>query len=97
MNILTAQEAASVLRCEETDEDMVNLLPLIDGFIKNATGRDWSADTTIDVTAKSAARMLLVLWHENPGMIGAESSLSFGLRSVLAQLEVKAIQLAETT
>ena len=39
MNILTTQ-AASVLRDEETDEDMVNLLPLIDGFIKNATRRD---------------------------------------------------------
>lgn len=97
MTILTALEGANVLRCEQTDPEMNNLLPLVDDYIKNATGRDWAADTTIDATAKSAARMLLVLWHENPGMVGNESSLNFGLRSVLAQLEAKAILIAEST
>lgn len=86
-NILTASEAATVLRCASTDADMLALLPLVDAYIKNATGRDWTADAVIHPDAKEAARMLLVIWHEDPGRIVADGSLSFGLRSVLTQLE----------
>lgn len=39
-NILTASEASAVLRCETTDADMLALLPLVDAYIRNATGHD---------------------------------------------------------
>lgn len=95
MTILSAAEAASVLRCEESDVEMIALLPQVDAYVKNATGRDWAVDNPVYAEAKSAARMLLVQWHENPGMASGEgNNLSFGLRSVLVQLEVKAMQLA---
>lgn len=88
--ILTAAEGSEVLRCEVDDSEMLELLPLIDDYIKDATGHDWAADTTIHPKAKSAARMLLVMWHENPGMIQQQGGLSFGLKAVLAQLEAAA-------
>lgn len=94
-NILSASEAATVLRCEVTDADMLALLPLVDDYIKHATGHDWKSDTSVDPRAKAAARMLLTLWHENPGMIGSEGALSFGLRAALAQLEATAGQYHE--
>lgn len=94
--ILTAAEAATVLRCTETDEDMLALLPIVDGYLKNATGHDWAADSPINPTAKSAARILITLWHENPGMIGNSTiSLDIGLRSVLVQLEALALRYKE--
>lgn len=96
-NILDVSEAAAVLRCDETDADMLALLNLVDEYIKNATGRDWAADATVDKTAKSAARMLLVMWHENPGMTTTEvsSSLGPGLQACLSQLEAKSLQFME--
>jgi len=91
-NILTEYEAASVLRVDTDDQRMLDLLPLVDGFIKNATGYDWASDATVEPTAKSAARMLLVMWHENPAMIASYvSSLNFGLQSALTQLEALAL------
>lgn len=94
-NLLTASEAATVLRCEVTDADMLALLPLVDEYIKSASGHDWASDSTVDPRAKAAARMLLVLWHENPGMVGSDSALGFGLRAALSQLEAKAGQFYE--
>jgi hypothetical protein len=91
-NILTASEAATVLRTANDDANMLLLLPQIDAFIRDATGRDWATDATIHVTAKAAARMLLVMWHENPAMIGNTDVLNFGLTSALAQLEVVALR-----
>lgn len=66
---------------------MLDLLPSIDGFIKKATGHDWSADLTIEPVAKQAARVLLTLWYENPAMIGNTNSLDFGLTAALVQLQ----------
>jgi hypothetical protein len=87
-NILTAAEAANCLRCLTTDADMLALLPLVDDYIKDATGRDWTADTTIHPKAKAAARLLLTQWHENPGMIGQGiTSLQLGFEAVIQQLE----------
>lgn len=86
-NILTASEAATVLRCASTDADMLALLPLVDAYLKKATGRDWAADAVIHPDAKAAARMLLVKWHEDPGQLAGGNSLDFGLRSILTQLE----------
>lgn len=89
-NILTASEGAAVLRTVTTDSEMLYLLPLVDGYVKHATGRDWAAESTIPALAKNAARMLLVLWHENPAMVGNVSSLNHGLAACLAQLEALA-------
>lgn len=92
-NILTAVEAADVLRCETTDALMLAMLPSVDGYIRNATGHDWSADSTIHETAKAAARMLLVMWHENPAMISSGmNSMSHGLEAALTQLEAIALR-----
>ena len=91
-NILTDDEAAVVLRCDVTDADMLALLPQVDSYIKKATGRDWAADTTIEATAKSAARILITMWHENPGMMSGETpSLGAGLQACLVQLEAMAL------
>jgi len=92
-NILTTEEAAAVLRCAEDDNNMLMLLPQIDAYIEHATGRNWAADTTVRQEAKSAARMLLVRWHEDPGGMAAGSSLGFGLTATLVQLEALALTL----
>lgn len=94
-NILTATEAANVLRTTEDDPLMVDLLPAVDAYIEQATGRDWAADNPVNPIAKSAARMLVAQWHGDPAMIGSEGGLSHGLSAVLAQLEVIALQLAD--
>jgi hypothetical protein len=86
--ILSAAEAATVLRCDDDDHNMIDLLPQVDTFIRLATGRDWTGDSPVHPAAKAAARMLLVLWYENPGMFASgTASLNFGLLNVLIQLE----------
>ena len=94
-SILTTIEAATVLRCETDDQNMLDLLDQVDAYIENATGWKWTEDTEINPTAKSAARMLLVQWHENPAQLGSESVLSFGLNAVLLQLKAEAKRLTE--
>ena len=92
--ILSATEASDVLRCDIADPNMLALLPAIDAYIEMATGRDWAADTAIRQEAKNAARMLLVMWHENPGMMASgQTSLNFGLSACLVQLEALALEL----
>lgn len=87
-NILTANEAAIVLRTTATDAAMLALLPLVDAYLKNASGHDWAADSAIRPEAKSAAQMLLTMWYENPAMTASGiASLSFGLQAILIQLE----------
>lgn len=92
MSILTAAEAASVLRVDQDNAEMLNLLPLVDEYIFNATGHDWAKDLPAVDSAKAAARMLLVLWYENPGMVqaGGAQGLAQGLTAALTQLEVMA-------
>jgi hypothetical protein len=92
-NILTAAEAANVLRCDVADANMLALLPSVDAYIQNATGRDWTADNPVRPEAKAAARMLMVRWHEDPGGMAAGSALSFGLAACLVQLEALALAL----
>jgi hypothetical protein len=97
-NILTAQEASIVLRCEIDDPAMLESLPLVDAHLKQATGRDWSVaiEGSIEPVAKSAARMLLVIWHENPGMFGTETPISqFGLPAIITQLKARDAELKE--
>jgi hypothetical protein len=93
-NILTEEEAANVLRCDEDDEAMLDLLPLVDAYVETATGRDWTADSDIYPQAKAAARMLLVRWHEDPGAMAAEAALGFGLPAALVQLKALALELS---
>jgi hypothetical protein len=91
-NILTVTEAATVLRTEETDQNMLDLLPQVDGYIKNATGRDWAADSPVRPEAKAAARILLVRAHEDPGaMAQPAASTSWALTACLVQLEALAL------
>jgi hypothetical protein len=96
-HILNDAEAANVLRCAEDDPNMLDLLPVVDAYIKQATGWDWAEDpTAIPAEAKSAARMLLVMWHENPAMVGVPASgIGFGLAAVLFQLKSLALELEE--
>lgn len=95
-NILSANEAATVLRCDANDADMLALLPLADTYLKRATGHDWAADSQIAPEAKSAARMLITLWHENPGMSSSGmTTMSFGLSAALVQLKTIALKYKE--
>lgn len=94
-NILTAAEAANVLRVDESDPTMLDMLPAVDRAIQQATGRDWAADDPVEPMAKAAARMLLTQWYENPAMIAqGYTSLGFGLTAMLGQLEAQALFLA---
>lgn len=97
-SILTPLEAANVLRCEENDQTLLDLLEQVTAFIENATGWKWSEDSEINANAKSAARMLLVQWFENPAQTGSsnEAPLAFGLNAVLLQLKAEAIRLKES-
>lgn len=97
MSILTNSEAMALLRLDGliTDHPQVTvLLPAIDEYIHRGTGRDWSADTTVDPVAKSVASMLLNQWHDNPAMIGKIDELRYGITNLLSQLEAKALMLA---
>ncbi len=90
-NILSASEAAIVLRCSEDDPSMLAMLPGIDAYLFRATGHAWALDGTIEEVAKNAARMLLVQWHENPSMSGGDQPLSFGLAATIMQLKAIAM------
>lgn len=90
-NILTSAEAAAILRCEEDDPNMLLLLPAIDAYIKRGS-RDWTTEATIPQEAKNAARIALVQWHENPGMILSElETLSLGFRACMSQLRAMSL------
>lgn len=91
-NLLTTTQASNALRVATSDSRMADLLPLVDRYIRDATGRDWTADATIHPTAMSAATMLLVQWYDNPSMIGMDGSLSHGLTAALTQLEAEALK-----
>lgn len=91
--ILTLTEAATMLRCEETDPTLADLLPQVDAYINLATGRNWALDNPVRPEAKSAARMLLVREHEDPGGLASAGALSYGLSAKLAQLEALALML----
>lgn len=96
-NILTETEAAAVLRVGEDDALMIDMLSQVDAYIEQATGRDWTADDPVRAEAKSAARMLLVKWYEDPGALGVAfgGALGFGLGAALMQLEALALELED--
>ena len=97
-HILTEQEAATVLRCSVDDPNMLQLLPGIDAYLGQGTGWDWAMDDPVSELAKNAARMLLVRWHENPGMVEASpSALGPGFAAAMMQLKVLAMELLEAS
>lgn len=88
-NILTAAQAANFLRSTADDAVMLQFLPLIDSYLENATGHDWTGDDPIHPTAIIAAGMLLTFWYDNPGLVGVAPET---VMSQLVQLEVEAIK-----
>jgi hypothetical protein len=96
VSILTLAEAAAALRItpvpdeENSDPVLDMVLPGVDDYLKTATGHDWAADAVIDPGAKMAAIMLLVMWYEDPAMIGEATPAAYGLNSQIEQLRVKA-------
>lgn len=99
MATLTPQEAADTLGFNLPDEMRGNvtsiLLPAIDMFIKDATGRDWSLDENINPTAKMVASVLLVRWNEDPGLIG--KAPNDGIVMFISQLHAKALLESDAT
>lgn len=96
--ILTAQEAASALDYTTADELPAKvqsiILPAVDNYLKDATGKDWGTltetYTAIDPTAKMIAGVLLVRWFENPALIGKTND--DGVIAMIGQLAAKATQ-----
>lgn len=86
-SILTAAEAAKFARTTDSDTVMLMLLPMIDQYIENATGRDWTQDSPVYDTAKAAAGILLVAWYDNPSLTGQGVP---GIHGPLIQLEAEA-------
>lgn len=68
---------------------MLQLLPLVDEYLKNATGHDWASDGTIHNAAITAAGMLLIHWYDNPAMVG---QAPVTVRGTLLQLEAEALK-----
>lgn len=88
-NILTAAEAANFLRTTTDDAVMLQFLPLVDTYLQQATGHDWTVDSDKHNTAKIAAGMLLTYWYDNPHAVG-EAPVS--LAAALVQLEAEALK-----
>lgn len=93
-NILTAAQAANFLRTQDDDPVMLLYIPLLDQYIENATGRDWTQDSPVNNLAIAAAGMLLVIWYDNPAQVqqGSESELPYGMTNLLAVLEAEAMK-----
>lgn len=92
-NILTPTEAANVLRCSEDDPLMGELLQAIDTHLESITGWNWAAENPVDQDAKSAARVLLVRWHGDPGMIGqVELGLDRHFQALKVLLKTKVME-----
>jgi hypothetical protein len=87
--ILTPTKAAIFLRSSATDTLLLELLPLVDEYLYNATGHDWAQDATLHPSAITAAGMLLLYWYDNPTLIG-QAPLT--LRQTLVQLEAEALK-----
>lgn len=98
MPILSDVEAMKMLDYT-TVEDMPDkvsdiLIPAVNEYLKDATGKDWGTITEtyieIDPVAKVVASILLVRWFEDPGQIDKVSDI--GLLSMVNQLEAKYLQ-----
>lgn len=88
-NILTPAQAANFIRTDVNDAIMLQLLPLVDEYLKDATGHDWTIDNPIHPTAITAAGVLIVHWYDNPTAVGTSPST---LSTTLVQLEAEALK-----
>lgn len=88
-NILSPNEAANFVRTDASDPILLMLLPQVDAYVQQATGRDWTADAMIHSAAKAAAGMLLTYWYDNPAAIGTSPE---GSGSAFLQLEAEALK-----
>lgn len=91
-NILTQQEAFDIIGLDGDASlypQLNIILPAIDEYLKNATGKDWSKDSVINPIAKMVASILSVRWFDDPGMIGKVSDE--GIISLISQLHAKAL------
>jgi hypothetical protein len=94
VNILTVDEAARVVIVDSTDERLADVLPQVDAYIQQATGRDWTQDNPIRIEAKSAARLQLALTYDLGAMQPSQLNiLRSGLICALTQLESMAFEL----
>lgn len=90
-NLLTAAEAASILKCETNDPVMLILLDILDAFVNNDTGRDWTLDHPIHPIAKDAAMTLLVNKHEDPGAMNQSYAMDH-YRADIVKLQAIALE-----
>ncbi len=87
-NILTKEEAARVVGVDPSDERLSDILPQVDSFIKQSTGRDWTQDSPIKTEAKEAARLRLALTYDLMSMQQNQiDALQRALDCALMQLE----------
>ncbi len=86
--ILTLEEAARVVGVDPADKRLIDILPQVDAYIKQATGRDWAQDETILAEAKAAARLQLALTYDLMNMQQNQiDALRRALVCALTQLE----------
>lgn len=86
--ILTVEEAARVVSVDVTDEKLADVLPQVDAYVQQATGRDWTQDDPVNPTAKAAARLQLALTYDLMAMQPSQvASLRAGLICAVTQLE----------
>lgn len=101
MSILTEQEVADLLDYTSVEEVppkvMSMLVPAVEQFLLDATGKDWTkltdTYTAVDSTAKMAAGMLLVRWFENPAQVGMNNAAVLrdsGFSALIGQLAARA-------
>jgi hypothetical protein len=73
---------------DEKDVKLLDVLPQVDSYIQQATGRDWTKDSSIHAGAKAAARLYLALTYDLMSMQQNQiDALNRALTSSLTQLE----------
>lgn len=93
-NILTADEASRVVMVDPTDERLADVLPQVDYYIQQATGRDWTQDNPANPVAKRVARLQLALTYDLGAMLPSQINvLRSGIICALNQLESIAVGL----
>ena len=91
MAVLTDQEVAGLLSYDSPADMpgkvMSIFLPAAESYVKDATGKDWGADTPVDPVAKMAVGILLIRWFENPEEVGKATGT--GIIGLVTQLSAK--------
>lgn len=87
--ILTKEEAAGVVKIDNPEDypTLDIIIPAIEDYLLNATGKDWSTLIPPDPLAKFIASILLSRWFQDTGLIGKVEDQ--GLIGLIAQLRRK--------